>query len=72
MAPQPPVFPATLPAFCSFLTYLTLHVLPLRVLFINLRKVSWVPLPTRSWTGREQGRGQVSNVAVSSFSPLHA
>lgn len=60
MAPQPPVFPAMLPAFCSFLTYLILRILPLCVLFINLRKVSWVPLPTRSWTGREQGRGQVS------------
>lgn len=60
MAPQPPVFPATLPAFCSLLMYLILRVLPLCVLFINLRKGSWVPLPTTSWTGQEQGRGQVS------------
>ena len=60
MAPQPPVFPATLPAFCSSLMYLILCILPLCVLFINLRKVSWVSLPTTSWTGQEQGRGQVS------------
>lgn len=60
MVPQPPVFPATLPAFCSSLMYLILCILPLCVLFINLRKVSWVSLPTTSWTGQEQGRGQVS------------
>lgn len=44
----------------AFLTYLILHSLPLRVLFMNLRNVSWAPLPTQVLDRPRAAQGWVS------------